>query len=208
MRFKLLPREESFFKLFREASANVNEAAKKLLDLMENYENVEEKVAEIKRLEEVGDSIIHRTWTNLRTTFFTPLDREDIGHLAERLDDVIDSIEEAARYMAEYRIKQPTPSAVELSRIIVRCSEVLNDATRILGNRKSNLSELLPLKDTLHTLENEADQITSKAMAELFEAHCAIDIIKWKEVYGQLEMASDRCEEIAVILEGIVIKNG
>lgn len=208
MRFNLLPREESFFKLFSESSANVNEAAKKLLDLMENYDNVDAKVAEIKRLEEVGDTIIHRTWTALRTTFFTPLDREDIGQLAERLDDVIDSIEEAARYMVEYRIEKPTESARELSRIIVRCSEVLNDATAVLQNRKSKMSELLPLKDLLHTLENEADQITSKAMADLFENHDAIDIIKWKEVYGQLEMASDRCEEIAVILEGVVIKHG
>ena len=207
MKFSLLPREESFFKLFAESSANVNEAAKKLLDLMENYENIQEKVSEIKRLEEVGDSIIHRTWTSLRRTFFTPLDREDIAALGERLDDVVDSIEEAARYMLEYRIETPTESSKELSRIIVRCSDVLNNAMRMLQNRKGKLAELLPLKDELHTLENEADQVTSKAMGELFESYSAVDIIKWKEVYGQLEGATDRCEEIAVILEGIVVKH-
>ena len=208
MKFSLLPNEQSFFKLFAESSANVNEAAKKLLDLMENYENVQGKVYEIKRLEEVGDSIIHRTWTSLRRTYFTPLDREDIGNLGERLDDVVDSIEEAARYMLEYRIEAPTESAKELSRIIVRCSDVLNSAMRILQTRKGKLAELLPMKDALHTLENEADQVCSKAMGELFESYTAIDIIKWKEVYGQLEGATDRCEEIAVILEGIVIKHG
>ena len=207
MRFSLLPREESFFNLFAESAANVNEAAKKLLDLMENYTNVPEKVAEIKRLEEVGDSIIHRTWVNLRKTFFTPIDREDIANLGERLDDVVDSIEEAARYMLEYRIETPTESAKELSRTIVSCSDVLNSAMGVLKNRKGKLTELLPLKDQLHTLENEADQVTSRAMGELFENYAAIDIIKWKEVYGQLEGASDRCEEIAVILEGIVIKH-
>ena len=175
---------------------------------MENYENVEEKVSEIKRLEDIGDSIIHRTWTNLRTMFFTPIDRDDISSLGERLDDVIDSIEEAARYMLEYRIDTPTESAKELAGIILRCTEVLDKATRIILDRKSKLSELLPLKDQLHALENEADQVTSKAMAELFEKYEAIEIIKWKEVYGQLEGATDRCEEIAVILEGIVIKNG
>ena len=208
MKFSLLPREENLFKLFVESSTNVNEAAQKLLDLMENYENVEEKVSEIKRLEDIGDSIIHRTWTNLRTMFFTPIDRDDISSLGERLDDVIDSIEEAARYMLEYRIDTPTESAKELAGIILRCTEVLDKATRIILDRKSKLSELLPLKDQLHALENEADQVTSKAMAELFEKYEAIEIIKWKEVYGQLEGATDRCEEIAVILEGIVIKNG
>lgn len=208
MGFSLLPKEESFFNLFIESAGNVNESAKKLLDLMEDYTNVPEKVAEIKRLEEIGDSIIHRTWVSLRRTFFTPIDREDIGSLGERLDDVVDSIEEAARYMLEYRIKTPTESAKELARIIVRCSDVLNSAMAVLKNRKGKMAELLPLKDQLHTLENEADQITSKAMGDLFENYEAIDIIKWKEVYAQLEGASDRCEEIAVILEGIVIKNG
>ena len=208
MKFSLLPKEESFFALFAESSSNVNEAAKKLLDLMENYENVQGKVAEIKRLEEVGDSIIHRTWMSLRRTYFTPLDREDIANLGERLDDVVDCIEEASRYMLEYRIESPTESAKELSRIIVRCSAVLSNAMAILQTRKGKLTELLPLKDELHTLENEADQVTSKAMAELFESYTAIDIIKWKEVYGQLEGATDRCEEIAVILEGVVIKHG
>ena len=208
MKFSLLPKEESFFALFVESSSNVNEAAKKLLDLMENYENVQGKVAEIKRLEEVGDSIIHRIWMSLRKTYFTPLDREDIASLGERLDDVVDCIEEASRYMLEYRIESPTESAKELSRIIVQCSDVLSNAMTILQIRKGKLAELLPLKDELHTLENEADQVTSKAMAELFESYTAIDIIKWKEVYGQLEGATDRCEEIAVILEGVVIKHG
>jgi uncharacterized protein Yka (UPF0111/DUF47 family) len=110
--------------------------------------------------------------------------------------------------MLEYRIDTPTESAKELAGIILRCTEVLDKATRIILDRKSKLSELLPLKDQLHALENEADQVTSKAMAELFEKYEAIEIIKWKEVYGQLEGATDRCEEIAVILEGIVIKNG
>ena len=208
MGFSLLPKEESFFNLFIESAGNVNESAKKLLDLMEDYTNVPEKVAEIKRLEEIGDSIIHRTWVSLRRTFFTPIDREDIGSLGERIDDVVDSIEEAARYMLEYRIKTPTESAKELARIIVRCSDVLNSAMAVLKSRKGKMAELLPMKDQLHTLENEADQITSKAMGDLFENYEAIDIIKWKEVYAQLEGASDRCEEIAVILEGIVIKNG
>ncbi len=207
MGFSILPREDSFFIMLRESSANLKVTAAKLLDLMENYEDVQAKVEEIRRLEEVGDGIIHRIMTQLHKTFITPLDREDIALVGERLDDVLDCIEEAARYMTEYHIDTPTESARELSRIIVRSAETLDKAMSVLGSRGSKLKELLDLKDQLNTLENEADRVTSRAMGELFESYTAIDIIKWKEVYGQLEGATDRCEEIASILEGIVIKH-
>ena len=207
MGFSILPREDSFFIMLRESSANLKVTAAKLLDVMENYEDVQAKVEEIRRLEEVGDGSIHRIMTQLHKTFITPLDREDIALVGERLDDVLDCIEEAARYMTEYHIDTPTESARELSRIIVRSAETLDKAMSVLGSRGSKLKELLDLKDQLNTLENEADRVTSRAMGELFESYTAIDIIKWKEVYGQLEGATDRCEEIASILEGIVIKH-
>ena len=207
MGFSILPREDSFFIMLRESSANLKVTAAKLLDLMENYEDVQAKVEELRRLEEVGDGSIHRIMTQLHKTFITPLDREDIALVGERLDDVLDCIEEAARYMTEYHIDTPTESARELSRIIVRSAETLDKAMSVLGSRGSKLKELLDLKDQLNTLENEADRVTSRAMGELFESYTAIDIIKWKEVYGQLEGATDRCEEIASILEGIVIKH-
>ncbi len=207
MRFSLLPRQDIFFDLLEESGTNLKLAAIQLLDLMENYENVPEKVAEIKRIENAGDSIIHRTMTELHKAFITPLDREDIAVLGERLDDVVDSIEEAARYMVEYHIDTPTESARELRRIIVRCSELVEKSMVLLKTRGGRLRELIPLKDELNELEHEADQVTSRAMGELFESYSAVDIIKWKEVYDQLEGATDRCEEIAVILEGIVIKH-
>jgi predicted phosphate transport protein (TIGR00153 family) len=207
MRFSLLPRQDVFFVLLQESSANLKVAAIQLLDLMENYENVSEKVAEIKRIESIGDNIIHRTMTELHKAFITPIDREDIAILGERLDDVVDAIEEAARYMVEYNIDAPTESAQELSRIIVRCADIVEKSMTLLKTRGSKLRQLIPLKDELNSLENEADQVTSRAMGELFESYSAVEIIKWKEVYDQLEGATDRCEEIAVILEGIVIKH-
>lgn len=208
MKFSLLPRDDSFFLLLEESSANLKTTATQLLDLMENYTDVTSKVDNIKQSEEAGDSIIHRIMTQLHKSFITPLDREDIASLGEGLDDVVDCIEEAARYMVEYQIPQPTESARELSRIIVRCAETIEQAMGILKTRGSKLKTLLPLKDDLNKLENEADKVTSRAMGELFENYSAIDIIKWKEVYGQLEGATDKCEEIAAIMEGIVIKNG
>ena len=208
MRFSIMPRGDAFFILLQESSANLKAVTAALLDLMQNYENVPTKVDEIKRIEEVGDQIIHRIMTKLHESFITPLDREDISRLGECLDDVVDCIEEAARYMVEYRIERTTESAIELSRILVRCSDVIDEAMGLLRKRGSKPSSMFLLKDKLNTLENEADKVTSKAMAELFESYDAVDIIKWKEVYEQLEGATDRCEDIAAILEGIVIKNG
>ena len=207
MKMTLLPRQDKFFDLFEESARNIKAASINLVDLMEHFENIPTKVSEIKRLEEVGDTIIHSIMTNLHKTFITPLDREDITSLGERLDDVVDSIEEAARCMLEYRIESPTESAKELSRIILRCCQTLDAAIPLLRKRGRKLRELIPLKEELNLLENEADHIASRAIAELFDAYPATDIIKWKEIYNLLEGATDRCEDIAGILEGIVIKH-
>ena len=209
MKLSFLPREEKFFTLFQESAANLKEIAGKLVDFMEDYENVPEKWAEIKRLEEVGDTVIHTIMTNLHRTFVTPLDREDIAALGERLDDIVDSIEEAARLMMEYRIQESTDNAKELARILLRCSETLEQAVGFLHFRGSKLQEILPLASEINILENQADQIVSKAMAELFNDDnvSPIYVIKWKEIYDLLEGATDYCETAANMLEGIVLKH-
>ena len=209
MKISFLPREEKFFTLFQESAANLKEIAGKLVDYMENYENIPEKWAEIKRLEEVGDTVIHTIMTSLHRTFVTPLDREDIAALGERLDDIVDSIEEAARIMMEYRIQESTESAKELARILQRCSETLEQAIGLLHYRGAKLQEILPLASDINTLENQADQVVSKAMADLFNDDNAspIYVIKWKEVYDLLEGAVDFCETAANMLEGIVLKH-
>ena len=208
MKLSFLPREDKFFFFLQQSAANLESTAAKLLDLMEKYENVPEKVEEIKRLEEVGDTIIHAILTSLHKTFVTPLDREDIAILGERLDDIVDSIEEVARIMVEYRIEQPTESARELARIILRCSQILEQAMGILHYRGSKLQELLPLTTDINTLENEADQVCSRAIAELFNNDSSpIHVLKWKEVYTLLEKATDFCEDAANTLEGVVLKN-
>ncbi len=209
MKISFLPREEKFFTLFQESAANLKEIAVKLVDFMENYENVPEKWAEIKRLEEVGDTVIHTIMTSLHRTFVTPLDREDIAALGERLDDIVDSIEEAARLMMEYRIQESTDNAKELARILLRCSETLERAIGLLHLRGAKLQEILPLASDINTLENQADQIVSKSMAELFNDDniSPIYVLKWKEIYDLLEGAVDFCETAANMLEGIVLKH-
>lgn len=208
MRLSFLPRDEKFFLYLQQSAANLKATAVLLADLMDNYVDVPAKVAEIKRLEEVGDGVIHTIMTTLHKTFVTPLDREDIATLGERLDDVVDSMEEAARVMLEYRIEEPTERARELCRIIVKCAEVLEEAMGLLHFRGAKLERILPLATEINTLENEADQIASQAIADLFnDGVPAIEVLKWREVYNLLEKATDFCEDAANMLEGIVLKH-
>ena len=203
-----LPKQDHFFFLLHQSTMNIQRAARKLEDLMKHFENVEAKVQEIKDLEEFGDQIIHDITHSLHQTFITPLDREDILDLAGRLDDVIDAIDEAARYTLEYAIEKPTVYAEQLSTIIVSCSDSLEQAAAVLGARSSKLKDILPMTVEINRLENDADQIASKAMGDLFtNGSDVIDILKWRDIYNDLEEATDRAEDAANVLEGIVLKH-
>ena len=208
MRFSFLPREERFFFLIHQSASNIQKIAGKLKNLLTNYEDVAAKVAEIKELEEFGDSVIHTIMNGLHRTFVTPIDREDLAALAERLDDVVDAIEEAARYMLEYKIEVPTTHAQQMAGIIVRCADELEKAASMLHFRGSRLKEILPHTVGLNSLENEADQVISRAMGDLFSNNSdPIHILKWRDIYFQLEEATDRAEDAANVLEGIVLKH-
>jgi hypothetical protein len=207
-KISLIPREQRFFRLLHSSATNATEVSIKLVDLMYHYEDVPAKVAEIMRLEEVGDGLIHEIMTQLHRTFVTPLDRDVIANLGERLDDVVDSIEDAARHIVEYRITAPTPTAQELARIILDSARQMEAAISLLHFRGSKLREILPHAIEVNRLENEADHITSRAMADLFNnGTSAIEVLKWREIYGFLEGATDRCEDVANVLEGIVLEN-
>jgi predicted phosphate transport protein (TIGR00153 family) len=210
MRFSLpfLPREDRFFFLLHQSTLNIQQVARRLQDLMTNFENVEDKVREIKELEEFGDQIIHDITHSLHRTFVTPIDREDIMALAGRLDDVIDAIDEAAQYTLEYKIEGPTEFARQLSTIIVSCADELEAAVALLSTRGSKLKEILPMSVEINRLENEADRVASRAMGELFSnGGDVIRILKWRDIYNDMEEATDRAEDAANVLEGIVIKH-
>ncbi|MFH1141430.1 MAG: DUF47 family protein [Chloroflexota bacterium] len=205
----LIPKEDRFFGLLKSSASNLYDTSKAMVDLMEDYRNVPEKAAEIKQLEEVGDLIIHQIMNNLHRTFVTPLDREDIAALGEHLDDVVDALEEAARHFVEYGIQAPTPACLELSNIIVASAEMLQQALAKIHFKGSKLKGILADVVEINRLENEADHVTSAAMAQLFTNQdiSAIDVMKWRDIYNQLEQAADRCEDAANVLEGIVLKN-
>ena len=175
---------------------------------MVDYTNVEKKVEDIKSVEHVGDDLIHDIMRRLHRTFVTPIDREDIALLGERIDDVVDAIEEAARYMLDFGVKAPTDSAVEMARLISSSADELTKAVRMLNRGASKFAEILPVTVEIHRLENEADQVASKALGALFSGGTEpLEVLKWREIYGTLELAADQAEGAATVLEGIVLKN-
>lgn len=202
-----MPREPKFFDLFEKSVANVAKAAKELADFLEDYTNVPLKVARITELEHEGDAITHQIMEQLHRTFVTPLDREDIALLTERLDDVMDFIEDAANAMLLYRIEQPTTRAREMAAILVTMTSELVVAVPLLRNR-SKMKEILEHCVEINRLENEADAIVRHALTELFDNMPIADVIKWREIYEHLETAADKGEDVANVLEGVVLKHG
>ena len=203
-----LPKQDRFFFLLHQSTLNIREVARRLQDLMENFENVPAKVQEIKDLEEFGDQIIHDITHSLHRTFVTPIDREDILALAGRLDDVLDAIDEAAQYTLEYKIEHITEHARHLATIIVQCADELERAIGLLSTKGSKLREILTMTVEINRLENEADKVASRAMGDLFSnSFDVVAILKWRDIYDDLEEATDRAEDAADVLEGIVLKH-
>jgi len=198
-----------FYDLFEKETANLVVAGQKLVDFFDKYENVETKAKELKALEHQGDIITHEIIARVHRSFVTPIDREDITLLAHSLDDVMDLIEAAGRTANLYHITQPTERARELARIVNKMTLKLNEVMPRL-RRRDQFPWILRQCVEINTLENEADDVQHAALAELFEV-CRADtceVIKWREIYDHLENATDRGEDVANILEGVVLKYG
>ena len=207
-KFSFIPRDTEFYDLFEQGTANLVTAAEKLIDLFDNYENVETKAKELKDFEHRGDVITHEIIERVHRSFVTPIDREDITLLVHSLDDVMDFIEAAGRTAYLYHIARPTERARELARIVVKMAYKLNEVIPRL-RRRDQFPWILKQCVEINTLENEADDVQHAALAELFEV-CHLDaceVIKWREIYDHLENATDRGEDVANVLEGIVLKH-
>lgn len=207
---RFLPRDAQFFAFFRDAAANAAESAALLVDILDNFEDVERKVRRMRDLEHRGDEITHQVFNALNSTFVTPLDREDIRDLASQLDDFVDYIEEAARRLWLYRIDKPTERARLFGKILADQAAVLVAAIPNLEHPK-NRDHILHQTVEINRLENEADDALSQALAVLYDD--ATDIpslvkaIRWGELYQLLEDATDRAENVANTMEGIVLKH-
>ena len=205
-RFSLFPKNDRFFDLFEESARNFVTAAGLLKELMDKCEDVEEMVRQITELEHYGDTVTHLIMAELHGTFVTPIDREDIAQLAQRMDDVMDFIDAAAMRMMLYDITKPTERAKELADIVVRVTSETSKAIPRL-RRRSDLSHMREHCIEINRLENEADDVRRAALAELFRDKVELaEVIKWREIYEHMEDAVDRCEDIADILEGVMIK--
>jgi predicted phosphate transport protein (TIGR00153 family) len=206
VKISLLPREGRFFVLFDDSARNAADVAQHLKDMLYNWNNVNKDVEAIIELEHKGDGITHEIIALVHRTFVTPFDREDIALLAHSLDDIVDFIESAADAMNIYEIKEPTPRAKELADIIVQTTIEVREAISEL-RRKVDLKQILKRSVEINRLENMADKVYREALAELFHDSKDITyIIKWREIYEYMETATDRCEDVANVLEGVALK--
>jgi hypothetical protein len=208
VKFPFIPREQVFFPLFEESARNMVKAAQCLKELVDNWRDVEQKVNEITELEHQGDTITHQIVAQLHRTFVTPFDREDITQLAHTLDDVTDFIHAASDAMLIYKVDPPSQRAKELANIIVQGAVEIEKAMPQLRHR-SGLRQILERCVELNRLENAADRVYRSALAELFsDARDMARVIQWREIYEHMESATDRCEDVANVLEGVAIKHG
>lgn len=203
----LLPQTPVFFDFFEEHARLICQAASELLGWVSTGEVQSFSPAEnIKGIERSADMVAHNCIEALHKTFITPIDREDIHRLISRMDDIIDEIEAAAAHIALYRLKTMTPAVIELAQVLQNPVQEVSKAVQFL--RKLQGKEIRASCIKINYFENQMDELLKTSLALLFErTKDPIEIIKWKEIYENLEDASDRCEDVANILEGIVLEN-
>jgi predicted phosphate transport protein (TIGR00153 family) len=202
--FRLIPREERFFDDFVALAEQIQLGAGLLEQMLAPEHPVWDKADEIKEVEHKCDFLTHEIIQRLHRTFVTPLDREDIHTLARSLDDVMDAVDASAAFVRLYQIQRVRPDARELGRIIGLSATQLVKALKAL-DRRTGVAE--PAVE-INRLENEADRIHQSALRRLFEEEQdPVAIMKWKEILDFLEDATDRCEDVANVLEGVVVKH-
>jgi len=203
----LLPRDEDFFGLFERHAALTVEGAREMQHLVQGGQNIRTRAARIKEIEHETDVITHACVERLHKTFITPFDRDDIHRLITRMDDVMDYIESAAIAVMLYELVEMTDPARELADVLVRSTESVAVAVSGLKNVKQSQA-ILDACIEVNRLENEGDEILRGALADLFrEAKDPLLVLKWKEVYEALENATDRCEDVANVIEGVVLEH-
>ena len=203
--FRLIPRDTKFFDLFAQMTGNLGEAARVLKTTLEDFRKVEERVRLLKEIEHRGDEMTHNILTKLNQTFITPFDREDIHQLASSLDDVLDFTYAAGVRLTMYKITSAPEAAPKLADILVRQTDQLSQA---MGRLEKNHDHVLENCVEINRLENEADQVARTAIAVLFDKEKdPISLIKLKELFEVLETATDKAEDVANVLEAVVLKS-
>lgn len=201
--FRLIPRDERFFDLFVEDAANVLDGARQLETMLRTFDNPDKAAKKIRDTEHRGDDISHNIGRRLEATFVTPFDREEIHALVSGLDDILDLVEEVADTFVLYNITSPTKTSVKQAALVVLCCDQIHQALSNLRGFK----DLEPFVVEIHRLENEGDRLERSAIAALFDDGTkTIDVLKWKDIYALLEDTIDKCEDVAQLIERIVVK--
>jgi hypothetical protein len=201
---RFLPREAGFFDLFNKQADNIHAGSKALLQMLSHYTGVPEQVQSVKAIEHHGDEITHNILIKLNQSFITPFDREDIHELCSQLDDVIDLIDAAASRFVLYRVDKVRAGTEDLVKVLVSATGEVVECVHSLGNPEKALKHCIEI----NRYENDSDRLCRTLIAQLFdEERDPVQIIKWKEIFEVIETAVDKCEDVANVIEGVIIKS-
>jgi uncharacterized protein len=204
---KLMPKSEDFFDDFERLAATTVQGTHLLRELLEDFTDIPAKVQAIKEVEHRGDDITHRSYARLHGTFITPFDRSEIYRLLSRIDDVLDLTDAAAERLGLYDIVTVLPDARELAGVLVAAAEAMLKAVRGLRNVKHPATVLEACKK-VNVFENQADTLLRRGLAALFRSGLdTLTVVKWKEILDMIEDAIDRCEDVANVIEGVVLEH-
>ncbi len=204
---RLMPTEGKFFEYFIQHGELCVKGGKEMVALMTNFDDLEHRVHAIESIEKQADKITYAALDLLHKTFITPLDRDDIHKLITRMDDILDLMEDAAQTISLYDIKAITPEAKRLAELCQACCEKVLAAVSLLHNM-NNAREVLNICSEIDKLESDADHVMRAAMSKLFRDEPDVrTLIKLKAIYEILETVTDRCEDVANIVEGIIVEN-
>ena len=202
-----MPSEGKFFEFFVQHADLCVKGAKEMVGMMTNFDDLENRVHAIESIEKQADKVTHGTLELLHKTFITPLDRDDIHQLITRMDDILDLLEDAAQTISLYDIKAVTPEAKRLAELCLAGAEKVRAAVGLLHNM-DNAQQILSLCEEIDRFESDADHVMRAAMSKLFRDEPDVrTLIKLKAIYEILETVTDRCEDVANIIEGIIVEN-
>lgn len=201
---RFLPRERSFFAMFDKQAENIHAGALALVEMVRDYRDPAIQAEQVKEFEHLGDDMVHELMTRLNQTFITPFDREDIHSLASKMDDVLDLIDAAASRMVIYNVDRILPGVLELAEVLEQATGEMVAAVKVLEKHDNIFARCIEI----NRLENEGDRISRALIAQLFsEEKDPVHILKWKEIIEVMETATDKCEDVANVLESVTLKN-
>jgi len=196
-----------FYDYFERAAENGRRASLELLELFTKFDELPERIKRIKDLEHVGDQITHDTYEHLNKTYITPINREDITTLAGRLDDIVDLIDESANRVFLYHLSRPREDARVMAEILTKLTQLVVQTVPLIRDMRNSKKALSKCRE-ISLLEKEADRASEHALAELLgSSEDPVEVIKWKDIYEDLETACNHCKHLANVIEEIIIKN-